>query len=91
MLGGEEHGVKGDRVEEAKPKVRQAMLDAGLAAKYWEPEAEVVSRSGDECVVAFLDQWFLKYGDPEWQNSVVDHISNPDTFNAFTTQTLEAF
>ena len=25
-----------------------------------EPESTVISRSGDECVVAELDQWFLK-------------------------------
>lgn len=28
---------------------------------------QVVSRSGDDCVVALTDQWYLKYGDPEWQ------------------------
>ncbi len=28
---------------------------------------QVVSRSGEECVVALTDQWYLKYGEPEWQ------------------------
>jgi leucyl-tRNA synthetase len=37
-----------------------------------------VSRSGDECVVAYLGQWFLNYGpnDPSWQNQVLDYVSD---------------
>jgi len=27
------------------------------ACKYMEPEKQVISRSGDECVVALVDQW----------------------------------
>jgi hypothetical protein len=26
-----------------------------------------MSRSGDECVVALTDQWYLVYGEEEWQ------------------------
>ncbi len=29
------------------------MIDAGLALKYFEPSDEVISRSGNECVVAY--------------------------------------
>ena len=25
-----------------------------------------MSRSGDECVVALTDQWYLTYGEDEW-------------------------
>ncbi len=28
-----------------------------------EPEKKVMSRSGDECVVALTDQWYLVYGE----------------------------
>jgi len=42
---------KGEKVEVAKPKVRQQLIDAGLAFAYAEPENKVVSRSGDECSV----------------------------------------
>lgn len=28
---------------------------------------QVISRSGDECVVALTDQWYLTYGEDEWQ------------------------
>ena len=30
----------------------------------------VISRSGDECVVALLDQWYLDYGEPSWREQV---------------------
>ena len=30
---------------------------------------QVVSRSGEDCVVALTDQWYLKYGEPEWQET----------------------
>lgn len=42
---------KGEKVEVAKPKVRQQLIDAGEAFAYAEPENKVVSRSGDECSV----------------------------------------
>jgi leucyl-tRNA synthetase len=29
--------------------------------------AQVISRSGDECVVALTDQWYMTYGETEWQ------------------------
>jgi len=48
---------KGMPVIKAKTKVRADMIEAGLAAEYYEPEKLVVSRSGDECVVSFEDQW----------------------------------
>ena len=34
------------------------MLDNGLAIKYYEPEDTIISRSGEECVVALCDQWY---------------------------------
>lgn len=47
----------GDRVADAKPKMRQDLLESGEGIKYAEPEGRVVSRSGDECIVALTDQW----------------------------------
>jgi leucyl-tRNA synthetase len=26
-----------------------------------------MSRSGDECIVALCDQWYLDYGEAEWK------------------------
>lgn len=58
---------KGETVQDAKSKVRQDMIDAGFAFDYQEPEGMVTSRSGDECVVALEDQWYMDYGSPEWR------------------------
>lgn len=58
---------KGESVQDAKPKVRKAMIDAGLAFAYAEPEGLVISRSNEECVVALMDQWYLDYGEPSWR------------------------
>jgi len=59
-------GHKGRPVQEAKPAIKQELCDAGLALVYSEPEKKVMSRSGDECVVALTDQWYLLYGEEEW-------------------------
>ena len=64
----------GKTVFEAKDLVRQQLLDSGLALKYAEPEKEVMSRSGDRCVVALCDQWYLTYGDPSWRNEVKECV-----------------
>jgi leucyl-tRNA synthetase len=42
----------GMKVEEAKPIMKKLLLDQNQAILYHEPESEVVSRSGDQCVVA---------------------------------------
>jgi leucyl-tRNA synthetase len=58
---------KGEKVEDAKPKVRDDLIKAGEAFTYNEPEGLVMSRSGDECIVALCDQWYLNYGELEWK------------------------
>jgi len=64
MTAGPFAGIK---VSEAKDKTRELMIEQGLAAKYWEPEKTVISRSRDTCIVALCNQWFLKYGDADWK------------------------
>ena len=46
---------EGMRVQDAKPLIKKYMVDNGLACPYYEPEGEVVSRTGDDCVVALCD------------------------------------
>ena len=48
---------KGSKVQDAKKKIQKMMVDCNEAVLYQEPEKKVVSRSGDECVVALCDQW----------------------------------
>lgn len=81
----------GKTVQEAKGLVRQSLLDTGDAIVYCEPDGLAISRSGDECVAAYLDQWFLTYGnaDEAWKNEVLSHVRGEDgqNFNSFTAAT----
>lgn len=37
---------------------------------------------GNECVVALVDQWYLKYGEPSWQQQVQSHVNTTlQTYN----------
>jgi leucyl-tRNA synthetase len=80
----------GKKVCDAKPLVRAEMISAGLAGAYWEPESLVMSRSGDECVVAELDQWFLKYGHDEWRGATEAWVKGGG-FNAYSPASQQAF
>lgn len=71
MLVGE---FKGMSVQDAKPRVREAMIKEGQAFAYAEPEGLVISRSGDECVVALMDQWYLDYGEAEWRKQTEGYV-----------------
>ncbi|CAG7922844.1 unnamed protein product [Penicillium olsonii] len=76
---------KGEAVSEAKDKVRQALYASGDAFPFADPMGKVVSRSGDDCVVAYLGQWFLNYGenDAEWQSETLNHVvNNLNTYSA---------
>ncbi len=79
---------KGMKVSEAKPVIKQEMIDAGQACLYYEPESRVISRTNDECVVAATDQWYLAYGEESWSQSVKQHVLNPDSFNAYDPSAL---
>jgi leucyl-tRNA synthetase len=82
--------AEGQTVEKAKPLVKQHMLDAGLAVPYYEPEGEIISRTGDTCIVASCYQWFLKYGEDEWREFVREHLVS-DGFKAYNTKTQHEF
>lgn len=87
MLVGECQGMK---VCDAKPIIRQSMIDAGTALSYYEPESKVMSRSGDECVVALTDQWYLAYDDVEWQQQILSHIHG-SSFSSYNEKIMEKF
>mmetsp|Transcript_17323 Transcript_17323/g.60923 ORF Transcript_17323/g.60923 Transcript_17323/m.60923 type:complete len:1168 (-) Transcript_17323:78-3581(-) len=80
----------GQKVCDAKPKVREEMIAEGKARPYHEPEKTVMSRSGDECVVAYLDQWFIKYGEEEWKDVVERHVHS-DRFTTYSDRSLAQF
>ena len=82
---------KGQPVEAVKPKVRDTLIKSGQAFEYAEPNGHVVSRSGDECVTAYLGQWFLNYGenDPGWRDTVLEHVKND--LETYSTETQNGF
>ncbi|KAG0221520.1 leucine-tRNA ligase [Mortierella sp. GBAus27b] len=80
--------LKGKPVQEAKPLIRQQMIDSNDAVPYNEPENLVMSRSGEECVVALMDQWYLDYGEPEWRKLAEECLEH---MNVYTEETKNAF
>lgn len=88
MLVGE---FKGEPVQTAKDKVRTALLESGDAFPFADPMNKVVSRSSDECVVAYLGQWFLNYGenDPEWQQTTMKYVA--ENLNTYSAETRHGF
>uniref|UniRef100_A0A6B2KWU0 leucine--tRNA ligase n=1 Tax=Arcella intermedia TaxID=1963864 RepID=A0A6B2KWU0_9EUKA len=71
---------KGKKVSEVKNLIKKDLIDRNLAVRYWEPSGEVMSRSGDECVVALVDQWYLDYGEPSWQKLAFECLEQMETF-----------
>ncbi|CAL4905909.1 unnamed protein product [Urochloa decumbens] len=85
MIVGE---FSGRKVQEAKPLIKSKLLEEGTAVLYSEPEKVVMSRSGDECVVALTDQWYITYGETEWKQTAVKCLSG---MNAFSAETRNGF
>ncbi|CCE63992.1 hypothetical protein TPHA_0G01560 [Tetrapisispora phaffii CBS 4417] len=78
----------GEKVEVAKDKVKNDMITEGVAFVYNEPESQVVSRSGDECIVSLEDQWYLDYGEESWRKLAEECLQDmqcfsPEVKNAF--------
>ncbi|EPY50222.1 cytoplasmic leucine-tRNA ligase Lrs1 [Schizosaccharomyces cryophilus OY26] len=71
----------GEKVEVAKPKVRADLIKQDLAFVYNEPEGQVISRSGDDCIVALCDQWFLDYGEANWKAITEVALERLNTFS----------
>ncbi|KAI9760751.1 MAG: 2-isopropylmalate synthase [Chaenotheca gracillima] len=87
MLVGE---FKGQSVQVIKDKVHRSLIASGEAIEYWEPEGLIISRSGDECVVALMDQWYLNYGDDKaWKDQAIGWVQNG--LNLYTAETKNGF
>lgn len=80
---------KGDKVEVAKPKVKQDLIDAKLAFVYNEPEGVVISRSGDDCIVSLEDQWYIDYGEDSWKGQALECLKDMQTFSKETRHGFE--
>ncbi|OAY45047.1 leucine--tRNA ligase, cytoplasmic [Manihot esculenta] len=78
----------GRKVQEAKPLIKAKLIETGEAVMYSEPEKRVMSRSGDECVVALTDQWYITYGEEEWKKLAEECLSN---MNLYSDETRHGF
>ncbi|KAK9069057.1 hypothetical protein SSX86_013173 [Deinandra increscens subsp. villosa] len=85
MIAGEHTGK---RVQDAKNLIRNKLLDDNQAVVYSEPEKKVMSRSGDECVVALTKQWYLTYGEPSWREAAEECLAN---MNLYSDETRHGF
>ncbi|CAI8050221.1 Leucine--tRNA ligase, cytoplasmic, partial [Geodia barretti] len=56
------------------------MVASGEAVLYQEPERSVTTRSGDQCVVALTNQWYLDYGEPGWKETVRNVLKGVRTY-----------
>lgn len=57
--------------------------------EYWEPASQVVSRSGDECIVARVPQWFIDYENESWSKHTLDASKSLVTYNSVVKKDLE--
>ncbi|XP_018574667.1 leucine--tRNA ligase, cytoplasmic, partial [Anoplophora glabripennis] len=78
MLVGE---FKGKKIMDVKKLLQKSLLDKQEAVIYYEPEKTVISRSGDECVVALCDQWFLDYGEENWKKQAHKLLDKMNTYH----------
>jgi len=76
---------KGSKVKDVKNLLTNEFIEEGVALKYSEPESLVMNRTGEECIVALTDQWFIKYGEEKWRKEVEEYTKNNiETFNPST-------
>lgn len=89
------HGVMvfgkyaGQKVEDVKAKVKADFIKAGEGFVYNEPEGQVMSRSGDECVVSLEDQWYIDYGEENWKQQALEALHLMNTFSGETANAFE--
>lgn len=80
----------GKKVNEVRKPIRTMLIHNKQAFIYMEPEKEVLSRSGDSCVVALCDQWYLDYGNEDWKEQVKGALNKLETFSEETRTRFDA-
>ncbi|GLH12065.1 Leucine--tRNA ligase, cytoplasmic [Gryllus bimaculatus] len=78
MLVGE---YKGKKIQDVKKSLQKDLIKNGGAVIYYEPEKQIISRSGDECVVALCNQWYLDYGEEKWRAQADRALENMNTYH----------
>ncbi|KAG5518585.1 hypothetical protein PMAC_002981 [Pneumocystis sp. 'macacae'] len=80
---------EGEKIEKAKPKIRSDLIAKKVAFIYSEPEGLVISRTGDECVVALCDQWYIDYGEENWKHQAKKCLYKMNTYGDETKHGFE--
>lgn len=71
----------GKKIQDVKKLLQTKLVEANSAIIYYEPEKTIISRSGDECVVALCNQWYLDYGNEEWKSQVEKALAAMNTYH----------
>lgn len=85
----------GKSVAEARELANKLLINDNLAFRYAEPDGLVISRSADECIAAYLDQWYFNYGtaanggDGQWNQDVMDYLKTE--FDCYFPEAKHAF
>lgn len=72
---------RGKKIMDVKKVLQKSLVDKNEAVVYYEPEKTIISRSGDECVVALCDQWFLDYGEARWKSLAEKSLEKMNTYH----------
>uniref|UniRef100_A0A1B6DI73 leucine--tRNA ligase n=1 Tax=Clastoptera arizonana TaxID=38151 RepID=A0A1B6DI73_9HEMI len=72
---------QGKKIQDVKKLLQKDLVDSGEALIYYEPEKQIISRSGDECVVALCNQWYLDYGEPSWKAEAEKCLEKMNTYH----------
>ena len=81
---------KGEKVQDAKPLIKAEMVKKNDAVLYMEPEKTIISRSGDECVVALCDQWYLDYGEDKWMEQTKSALDKVNCYHEEVNKNFKA-
>lgn len=79
----------GKKVQDVKKDLKKKLVDQNEADTYFEPEKTIMSRSGDECVVALCDQWYINYGEEEWLKKAQGLLKNMETYHDESRKSFE--
>lgn len=71
----------GKKVQDVKKDVKAYLVDRNEADVYYEPEKTIISRSGDQCVVALCNQWYLIYGEKKWRAETAKELANMECYH----------
>ncbi len=67
---------EGLKIEEAKDRIADVLFDINLAAPIYETSAKASCRCGGQIIVAIIqNQYFLNYGDAEWNKKAFEALN----------------